>query len=94
MSNSKYVQTEFGSFPLKFFFNEKANAENGDEVSTRKIKQILQRLIQEEDGKNPYSDDELSNILKQDGYVVARRTVAKYREQMNIQPARLRKELD
>ena len=94
VSNSKYVQTEFGSFPLKFFFNEKANAENGDEVSTRKIKQILQRLIQEEDGKNPYSDDELSNILKQDGYVVARRTVAKYREQMNIQPARLRKELD
>lgn len=93
VANSKYVQTEFGTFLLKFFFSESMQTTDGDEVSTREIKAILQEIIKDEDKKKPYSDQKLMEMLKEKGYEIARRTVAKYREQLNISVARLRKEL-
>jgi RNA polymerase sigma-54 factor len=93
VSNSKYVQTEFGVYPLKHFFSEAITSDSGEEISTKEIKQILQGCIENENKKKPLSDDALSETLKQKGYPIARRTVAKYREQLNIPVARLRKEM-
>ncbi|MFT4970691.1 MAG: RNA polymerase sigma-54 factor [Chitinophagales bacterium] len=93
VANSKYVQTEFGTILLKFFFSESMQNSDGDEVSTREIKAILQVIIKEENKKKPYSDQKLMELLKEKGYEIARRTVAKYREQLSIPVARLRKEL-
>lgn len=93
VSNSKYIQTHFGIYPLKYFFSEGMQDESGEEVSTRKIKMILQEVVEAEDKRRPVTDDRLAEILKEKGFPIARRTVAKYREQLNIQVARLRKEL-
>ena len=93
VSNSKYIQTHFGIYPLKFFFSESMQDESGEEVSTRKIKKILQDVIEAENKQKPVTDERLAEILKEKGFPIARRTVAKYREQLNIQVARLRKEL-
>ena len=93
VANSKYVQTEFGTILLKFFFSESMQNSDGDEVSTREIKAILQVIIKEENKKKPYSDQKLMELLKEKGYEIARRTVAKYREQLSVPVARLRKEL-
>ncbi len=91
--NCKYIQTHFGIYPLKYFFSEGLMTENGEEVSTREIKNILAESIDVEDKKRPLTDEELVTVLNDKGYKVARRTVAKYREQLNIPIARLRKEL-
>ena len=91
VSNSKYVQTNYGIYPLKFFFNDGYTTESGEEMSVREIRRILKECIDNEDKKKPYTDDELTEILKQKGYPIARRTIAKYRQQMNIPVARLRK---
>ena len=91
--NSKYIQTPFGIYPLKYFFSEGLQKEDGEEVSTRQIKSILKENIENEDKRKPLTDEKLTQILKDEGYKIARRTVAKYREQMNIPVARLRKEI-
>ena len=91
--NSKYIQTHFGIFPLKYFFSEGMQTESGEEVSTREIKKILQDCIDNEDKHKPLTDDRLAVILQEKGYQIARRTVAKYREQLGLPVARLRKEL-
>ena len=91
VSNMKYAQTKWGTFPLKFFFTDSYTTEDGEEMSTRKIKLTLKELIEHEDKKKPLSDDALSKVLKEKGFPVARRTVAKYREQLGIPVARLRK---
>mgnify|MGYP003584101754 FL=1 len=93
VSNSKYLQTEFGIFPVKYFFSESMTNDSGEEVSTREIKKILQDCIDNEDKRKPLNDDALAEVLKEKGYLIARRTVAKYREQLNIAVARLRKEI-
>lgn len=93
VSNSKYIQTEFGIFPVKYFFSESMTNQSGEEISTREIKKILQECVDNEDKKKPLNDDMLANVLKEKGYIIARRTVAKYREQLNIPVARLRKEI-
>jgi RNA polymerase sigma-54 factor len=93
VSNSKYIQTHFGIFPLKYFFSEGLQKEGGEEVSTREIKKILQECIEQEDKLKPLTDEKLAQILKDKSYNIARRTVAKYREQLNIPVARLRKKL-
>ncbi len=93
VSNSKYIQTEFGIFPVKYFFSESMTNDSGEEVSTREIKQILLECIENEDKRKPWNDDALAEVLKTKGYLIARRTVAKYREQLNIPVARMRKEL-
>ena len=93
VSNSKYIQTHFGIFPLKYFFSEGMQTDTGEEVSTREIKKILEELIEAEDKQKPLTDDKLALILKEKSYNIARRTVAKYREQLNIPVARLRKEI-
>ncbi|MDI3520088.1 MAG: polymerase sigma-54 factor [Anaerophaga sp.] len=92
VSNSKYIQTHFGIFPLKYFFSEGLQTDSGEEVSTREIKRILQDCIENEDKRKPLTDDKLAKILQEKSYNIARRTVAKYREQLNIPVARLRKE--
>jgi RNA polymerase sigma-54 factor len=91
--NCKYIQTNFGVYPLKYFFSEGMKTESGDEVSTREIKKVLSESIESEDKKKPLTDEELVGVLSQKGYKVARRTVAKYREQLNIPIARMRKEI-
>lgn len=93
VANSKYVQTEFGTFLLKSFFSEAIQTESGEEVSNKEVKKILEDCIGKEDKRKPLADERLTEILKEHGYNIARRTVAKYREQMNIPVARLRKEL-
>ena len=93
VANSKYVQTEFGTFLLKSFFSEGIQTESGEEVSNREVKKILEECIGNEDKLHPLADEKLAEILKENGYNIARRTVAKYREQLNIPVARLRKEL-
>lgn len=93
VANSKFVQTEFGTYRLKFFFSESLSTDSGEEVSTREVKKILSDMIELEDKKKPLSDERLTEILQEKGYNIARRTVAKYREQLNIPVARLRKEL-
>ena len=91
VANSKFVQTEFGTYRLKFFFSESLQTDSGEEVSTREVKKILTDLIDEESKKHPYSDEKLTEMLQEKGYNIARRTVAKYREQLNVPVARLRK---
>ena len=91
VSNSKYVQTNYGIYSLKFFFNDGYVTEDGEEMSVREIRKILKECVDNEDKKKPYTDDELTEILKEKGYPIARRTVAKYRQQLNIPVARLRK---
>lgn len=93
VANSKYVQTAFGTFKLKFFFNEGIINDEGEEVSTREIKQIIKESVDNEDKTNPLTDDELTVIVKEKGFTIARRTTAKYREQLGILASRLRKEL-
>jgi RNA polymerase sigma-54 factor len=93
VANSKFVQTEFGTYRLKFFFSESLTTDSGEEVSTREVKKILSDLIEGEHKKKPLSDERLTEMLQEKGYNIARRTVAKYREQLNIPVARLRKEL-
>ena len=93
VSSSKYAQTEFGIFPVKFFFSETMLNDSGEEISTREIKKIMLECIDEEDKRAPINDDKLAEVLKEKGYNIARRTVAKYREQLNIPVARLRIEI-
>ena len=94
VANSKYVQTPFGTFLLKSFFSESMQKDDGEEVSTREIKTILKGIIAKESKKKPFTDEYLKKLLNDKGYNIARRTVAKYREQLNIPVARLRKELN
>jgi RNA polymerase sigma-54 factor len=91
VSNSKYVQTNFGIYSLKMFFSDSYVREDGEELSVREIRNILKECIDGENKKTPYTDDELAGILKKKGYPVARRTVAKYRQQLHIPVARLRR---
>jgi RNA polymerase sigma-54 factor len=93
VANSKAIQTEFGIYPLKYFFSEGISTDSGEDVSSREVKLKLKELIDNEDKRKPLSDDKLEKLLNAEGYNIARRTVAKYREQMNIPVARLRKEL-
>ncbi|MDQ2657667.1 MAG: RNA polymerase factor sigma-54 [Bacteroidota bacterium] len=93
VASSKAVQTDFGIFPLKYFFSEGITTDSGEEVSSREVKQIIKDIIDAEDKNKPLSDDKLEKILNEKGYNIARRTVAKYREQLNIPVARLRKEI-
>lgn len=93
VASSKTVQTDFGVFPLKYFFSEGISTDSGEEVSSREVKQIIKDLIEGEDKNKPFSDDKLEDLLNEKGYNIARRTVAKYREQLNIPVARLRKEM-
>ncbi len=93
VASSKTVQTDFGTFPLKYFFSEGISTDSGEDASSREVKQIIKDFISTEDKNKPYSDDKLEELLNQKGYNIARRTVAKYREQLNIPVARLRKEM-
>lgn len=93
VANSKYVQTEFGTFLLKSFFSEAIQTDSGEEVSNKEVKKILEECISNENKRKPLADEKLTEILKEKGYTIARRTVAKYREAMGIPVARLRKEL-
>lgn len=93
VSNSKYVQTNFGVYPLKYFFSESMQTDTGEEISTREVKKIMKDHVDAEDKRHPLTDEELAAILKEAGYVIARRTVAKYREQLGIPVARMRKEI-
>ena len=93
VANSKSIQTEFGVFPLKYFFSEGIATDSGEDVSNREVKSVLQGMVDAEDKKKPLSDDKFVKMLNKKGYTIARRTVAKYREQLQIPVARLRKEL-
>ena len=93
VANSKYVQTPHWTFALKYFFSESLSTDSGEEVSTREVKKILSEAIEAEEKYKPLTDEKLTELLKEKGYNIARRTVAKYREQLNIPVARLRKEL-
>jgi RNA polymerase sigma-54 factor len=93
VANSKYVQTPFGTFLLKSFFSEGLQTDSGEEVSSKEVKQILSDTISGEDKRKPLTDDALTAVLNEKGYNIARRTVAKYREMLDIPVARLRKEL-
>ncbi|MCK6143609.1 RNA polymerase factor sigma-54 [Prevotella intermedia] len=92
VSNIKYAQTRWGTFPLRFFFTDSYTTEDGEEMSTRKIKVVLREIIDNENKQKPLSDDALAKVMKEKGFPIARRTVAKYREQLNLPVARLRKE--
>ena len=92
VSNIKYAQTRWGTFPLRFFFTDSYTTEDGEEMSTRKIKLALKEVIDQEDKRKPLSDDTLAKVMKEKGFPIARRTVAKYREQLGLPVARLRKE--
>ncbi len=93
VTNGKYIQTEYGVFELKYFFSEKYTTDEGEDVSNKKIKGIIKNLVENEPPNKPYNDQKISEILKKEGFPVARRTVAKYREQMNIPVARLRRRI-
>jgi RNA polymerase sigma-54 factor len=93
VANSKYVDTPYGTKLIKEFFSESMTNDQGEEVSTIEIKNILQQVIAEEDKQKPLPDDQLADILKEKGYPIARRTIAKYREQLDIPVARLRKKI-
>jgi len=93
VANSKYVQTPYGTFLLKYFFSEGITNEDGEEVSTREIKKILKDAVDSEDKSNPMTDEQLMQVLKEKGYPIARRTVAKYREQLGIPVGRMRKKI-
>ena len=91
--NSKYIETHFGIYSLKYFFSEGLENQDGEEVSTRELKKALQELVDGENKHKPLTDDQLVDEMTKKGYKVARRTIAKYRDQLNIPKARLRKEL-
>ncbi len=91
VTNEKYVQTPRGVFPLKFFFSSGLSTDSGDDVSARGIKAKIQNLVDEEDPKKPLTDQAIVNLLKDEGVQIARRTVAKYRDQLGILSARMRK---
>jgi RNA polymerase sigma-54 factor len=93
VANSKYVDTPYGTKLIKDFFSESMKNEQGEDVSTKEIKKILETVLEEEDKRKPLTDDTLAAILKDKGYPIARRTVAKYREQLDIPVARLRKKI-
>jgi RNA polymerase sigma-54 factor len=93
VTNGKYVQTDFGVFELKYFFSERMETADGDEVSNKLIKQRIKEIIDSENPKKPFNDQYISELLKKEGFIVARRTVAKYREQMRIPVARLRRQI-
>lgn len=93
VANSKYVQTSYGVYSLKYFFSESLSTDSGEEVSTREVKKILSEAVESENKKKPLTDEYLAKLLNDKGYNIARRTIAKYREQLNIPVARLRKEL-
>ncbi|RPI00700.1 MAG: RNA polymerase sigma-54 factor, partial [Calditrichaeota bacterium] len=93
VTNGKYVQTEYGVFELKYFFSEKYTTDDGEDVSNKMIKNLIKEMIDVETAKRPLNDQKISEMLKVKGYPVARRTVAKYREQMNIPVARLRRRI-
>ena len=93
VANSKHVATPYGTFLLKYFFSESLTTKSGEEVSTREVKTILNEAISKEDKAKPLTDEKLADLLKENGYLIARRTIAKYREQLNIPVARLRKQL-
>jgi RNA polymerase sigma-54 factor len=93
VANSKYVQTPYGTYLLKYFFSESLSTDEGEEVSSREVKQILKDAIEAEQKRKPLTDDKLAKLLNSKGYNIARRTIAKYREQLGIPVARLRKEL-
>ena len=93
VTRGKYVQTPFGIYELKHFFTEGLTTSNGEEVSTRIVKEELKKVVEGEDKTQPYSDDKLAEIMAEQGYPIARRTVAKYREQLTIPVARLRRKL-
>ena len=91
--NSKYIETHFGIYSLKYFFSEGLENQDGEEVSTRELKKVLQECVDNENKRKPLTDDELVELMSDKGYKVARRTIAKYRDQLGIPKARLRKEL-
>ena len=91
VSNVKYAPTKRGTFPLRFFFTDAYTTDEGEEMSTRKIKIALKNVIEKEDKRKPLSDEALTKLMKEKGFPIARRTIAKYREQLNIPVARLRK---
>ena len=93
VTNGKYVQTDFGVFELKYFFSERMETADGDEVSNKLIKQRIKEIIESENSRKPFNDQYISELLKKEGFIVARRTVAKYREQMRIPVARLRRQI-
>ena len=93
VANSKYVDTPYGTKLIKSFFSESVTNEQGEEVSTKEIKAILKTVIEEENKSKPLTDEKLAHVLKEKGYPIARRTVAKYREQLDFPVARLRKEI-
>ena len=93
VASSKSIQTDFGIYPLKYFFSEGISTQSGDDVSSREVKNKLRALIDQENKSKPLSDDKIEKLLNEEGYNIARRTVAKYREQLDIPVARLRKEL-
>ena len=93
VSNSKYVETEHGVYSLKFFFSEAMQTEDGEDISSREVKLLMKEKIRQEDPLNPLTDEQTTKILNDKGYIIARRTVAKYREQLGIPVARLRKKL-
>jgi RNA polymerase sigma-54 factor len=93
VANSKYVETPYGTKLIKDFFSESMKNDQGEDVSTIEIKKILQNIIEEEDKQKPYPDDKLAEILKEKGYPIARRTIAKYRELLDIPVARMRKKI-
>ena len=91
--NSKYVSTPYGTYLLKYFFSESVENEFGEEISTIEVKAVLEQCIEEEDKSDPLTDDQLMDLMKEKGYPIARRTVAKYRQQLKIPVARLRKQI-
>ena len=93
VANSKHVSTPYGTYLLKYFFSESLTTDTGEEVSTREVKSILKEAVQKENKTKPLTDEKLASLLKEKGYLIARRTVAKYREQLQIPVARLRKQL-
>lgn len=93
VTSTKYVQTDFGVYPLKYFFSESATTDDGEEISTHRVRELIAQLIAGEDKTHPINDDRLAELLKEHGFIIARRTVAKYRDQLGIPVARLRKEL-
>ena len=93
VANSKHVSNPYGTYLLKYFFSESLTTDTGEEVSTREVKSILKEAVQKENKSKPLTDEKLASLLKEKGYLIARRTVAKYREQLQIPVARLRKQL-
>ena len=91
--NSKYIETHFGIFPLKYFFSESIKNQAGEDVSTRELKKVLQEIVDGENKQQPLTDDEIVDLMKAKGYNVARRTIAKYRDQLGIPKSRMRREI-